>query len=66
MSLCSMFSSFYIETDDEYNKNRPGQRNTELLNLSTYLLAPDLTDHEGLLERTYIPPYYTRHTTETI
>ena len=30
-----MFPSFYIETDDKYNKNSPGQLNTELPNLST-------------------------------
>ena len=37
-------------------RNTPGQLNRELLNLSTYLLARGLTDHEGLLERTYILP----------
>lgn len=56
MSLSPMFSSFYIETDDRNNKNTPGQLNREVLNLSTYLLARGLTDHERLLERTYILP----------
>ena len=37
-------------------QNTPGQLNTELPNLSTYLLATGLTDHERLLERNYIPP----------
>ena len=37
-------------------RNTPGQRNRELLNLSTYLLATGLTEHERLVERSYILP----------
>ena len=37
-------------------RNTPGQLNRELLNLSTYLLATGLTEHERLVERSYILP----------